>query len=261
MNVVITAPKGKMGRLLVKMALDSDGIDIVAGLGPQNRPYIGQDVGIAAGLGRKADALVTDDLDEAVRLCDLIIDFSTVQLSMNVLDAALRHKKTLVCGTTGFSNGQLAKIIDGADSIPIFKSANTSYVVHVMNALLKIAATALFEKSDIDIIDLHDRMKVDIPSGTAMEFGQTISKAVNRTLDENLLSFHSVRSGDIASSHKVIFGCLGERLEISHHAQNWECFARGAMDAVFFMRDKGPGLYTMVDVVQNGLLINCEGGS
>lgn len=260
MKVTITAPRGKMGRLLVKAAMNRDGIDVVAGLGPEGRPYIGQDVGIAAGLGRRTDSPVIDDLDAAVLLCDIIIDFSTVQLSMDVLDAALRHKKALICGTTGFSEHQFARISDAADTIPVLKAANTSYVVHVMSVLLKTAAAALFGKSDIDIIDMHDRIKKDAPSGTAIELAQAMSEAVNRAF-KDFVSFHSIRSGDIASSHKVIFGCLGERLEITHHAQDWECFAEGAIDAALFMQHKGPGLYTMVDVVQEELLINGKGGN
>lgn len=261
MDVMITAPKGKMGRLLVRMAAEREGLTVTAGLGPKGRPYIGQDAGIAADLGYSVNAPVVDDVEEAVSRCDLIIDFSTVELSMAVLKSAIRQKKALLCGTTGFSAEQLMEIRAASKVIPVLKAANTSYVIHVMNELLGIAARALAGKSDIDIIDFHDRMKKDAPSGTAIELAQTMTEALNRAPDEDFLSFHSIRSGDISSSHQVIFGCIGERLEITHHAQNWECFARGALDAVFFMENKGPGFYTMRDVVRSEIAKAQEPGN
>lgn len=253
MNVIITAPRGKMGKLLVRMATEREGLDIVAGLGPKGRSYIGQDIGIAADLGYPVNIPVVDDLEQVIERCDLIIDFSTVELSMEVLKSAIRHQKAVLCGTTGFDAEQLMEIRAAARKIPVLKAANTSYVVHVMNELLGFAARALKGKTDIDIIDFHDRMKKDSPSGTAIELAETMTKAMGRAPDEDFLSFHSVRSGDIASSHQVIFGCLGEQLEIMHRAQNWECFARGAIDAAFFMDGKGPGFYTMGDVIRSSM--------
>lgn len=250
MKVIVTAPKGKMGKLIIKVAVERDKIDVSAALGPKGRPYIGEDAGLASGLGYKIDAPVVDDLSAVIDGCDVIVDFSTVELSMEVLGMAVRHKKPLILGTTGFSGEQLREIAAAAKEIPVLKAANTSYVISVMKDILAAAAKALDGKSDIDIIDMHDRMKKDSPSGTAIELAGFMAKAIGRENDLDFVNFHSIRSGDISSSHTVIFGCLGERLEITHHAHDWECFARGATDAAFFIADRAPGFYTMQDVIR-----------
>jgi len=250
MKVIVTAPKGKMGKLIIKVAVDRDRIDVSAALGPKGRDYIGEDVGFAAGLGYKINAPVVDDLEKVIEDCDVIIDFSTVEFSMEALRLAVKHKKPFICGTTGFSGEQLREIGCAAKEIPLLKASNTSYVVSLMKELLATAAKGLYGKADIDIIEMHDRNKKDAPSGTSIEMAETMAKATGNGNDLDAVHFHSVRSGDISSSHTVIFGCLGERLEITHHAHDWECFARGAVDAAFFLDGKAPGFYTMQDVIR-----------
>jgi len=250
MKIMITAPKGKMGRLILKAAAENDKLDIVGALGPAGRDYIGQDAGRAAGFGFDAGVPVSDALEELIARCDAVIDFSTVELSMAVLDAALRHKKALVCGTTGFSEEQLAAISEASASIPLLHASNTSYVVSLMYRLLALAAGNLAGRADIDIIDMHDRQKKDAPSGTAKEMASVIAEALGGDSAGDAIRFHSIRSGNISSSHSVIFGCMGERLEITHHAYDWECFAKGACDAALFLDGRGPGLYSMQDVVR-----------
>ncbi|WP_027400230.1 4-hydroxy-tetrahydrodipicolinate reductase [Anaerovorax odorimutans] len=253
MKVIITAPKGKMDRLIVKVAAESDDIEIIATLGTKGRDYIGKDTGQVAGLGYDIKAPVIDSLETkiegkpAIEQCDIIIDFSTVELSMEVLSLAEKYKKAYVCGTTGFSEEQIKIIHNTSKEIPVLFSANTSFVVNLMSKLLEISSSALGSKADIEIIDMHDKNKKDAPSGTAKEMGQAIKEASGIELKEN--AYHSVRSGDIPSSHTVIFGCMGERLEITHHAYNWECYARGACIAARFLYDKTPGLYNMKDVL------------
>lgn len=250
MKVIVTAPKGKMGKLIIRVAVDRDKIDVSAALGPKGRDYIGEDAGLVSGLGYKINAPVVDDLEKVVDDCDVIIDFSTVELSMEALQIAVKHKKPFICGTTGFSGEQLREIGAAAKEIPVLKASNTSFVVGLMKELLATAAKGLSGKADIDIVEMHDRMKKDAPSGTSIEMAEAMAKAIDSENDLDFVHFHSIRSGDISSSHTVIFGCLGERLEITHHAHDWECFARGAVDAAFFMEGKPAGFYTMQDVIR-----------
>lgn len=246
-KIVITAPRGHMDGLIVKTAFHREGIEIVGGLGPAGRDYIGKDIGQVCGLGQEIGALVYDNLEEIIRECDFVIDFSTVELSMSVLEVCKKYKKGLLCGTTGFTTEQEKVLLEAGKFIPMMKASNTSYVVNVMRKLLGIAAQALGDKAKIEIIDLHSQTKLDAPSGTALELAEEIVEKSDKEMSE--IVFHSVRAGNTPSSHKVYFGCMGEMMEISHHAYDWECYARGACDAVLYMAERGPGLYTMDEVI------------
>ncbi|MEA4845961.1 MAG: 4-hydroxy-tetrahydrodipicolinate reductase [Clostridiaceae bacterium] len=263
MKIIVTGPKGKMGRLITRLAAKRTDMDLVAGTAPKGRAYAGQDIGISAGMGEKVGAPVVDDLESVIDSCDIIIDYTTVENSMEVLEAALKHNKAVVCGTTGFSPEQFARIQEISQSIPVLYAANTSRVVNLMYKFLELAAKAIGNSSDIEIIEMHDRNKKDAPSGTSKEMGQIIAEALNENLKDiavygrfgkseripGSIGYHSIRSGDISSSHTVMFGLIGERLEITHHAYNWECFARGACEAAAFLYGKGAGLYTVKDVL------------
>lgn len=246
-KIIITAPRGHMDGLIVKAACEREDIQIVGGIGPNGRDYVGKDIGIAAGLGREIGALVYDNLEEIIEQCDLVVDFSRVELSMEVLEICKAHKKGLLCGTTGFSEEQEKKLLEAGREIPMMKAANTSYVVNVMRKLLGTAAAALGDKAKIEIIEMHSQTKLDAPSGTALELAEEMAEKSEHTMED--IVFHSVRAGDTPSSHKVLFGCMGEIMEISHHAYNWECYARGACDAAVYMAEHGAGLYTMEDVI------------
>ncbi len=246
-KILVIAPKGKMGKMIVKVAAESSDIKIVGGLGPEGRDYIGRDIGLASGLGYEVGALVYSDIEEIIDSCDVVVDFSTVELSIKVLEACIGHKKAFICGTTGFSPEQETKIKSAGKTIPVLKAANTSYLVNLMKRLLGIAASSLGEKAKIEIIDYHDQKKLDAPSGTAKELGAEMAAAASKDPEE--IAYHSVRAGDISSTHTVIFGLMGERMEISHISYNWECFARGAIDAVRYLKGRSPGLYTMEDVI------------
>ena len=251
MKIIIIAPKGKMGRLLVKVAAESKDLEIVGAVGPKGRDYIGNDTGAAAGIGYDIGVPVTDDLESIIDGCDAIIDFSTVELSLEVLEAARKHRKAFLCGTTGFSKNQLQKFQDASQEIPVLQASNTSYLVNLMKSLLAVTAKALKDQADIEIIEMHDALKKDAPSGTAKEMAEAIAEATGKGSYDEFVKFHSVRAGDISSSHTVLFGCMGERLEITHHAYNWECFARGACDAVRFLNNKQSGLYVMKDILKS----------
>ena len=261
LKMILIGPKGKLGKLIALQAARNSKIQLVGAIGRKGADYIGQDLGTVIGLGKKMDVLVYDDLEEIIEKADLVIDFSTVEASMATLRSCVKYQKAFVCGTTGFREEEVAEIKAAAETIPILYAANTSRAVNLMNNLLEVAAKSLGDKAQIDIIEMHDKLKLDAPSGTALEMGHTLAEALGWDFEEvaeygrqgrgirkeESITFHSLRSGDISSSHTVIFGLLGERLEITHHAHNWECFAKGALDCALYLQGKPKGLYSVRD--------------
>lgn len=164
-KIAITAPKGNMGMLIVEEACRRPEIEIAGGVGKPGRDYIGKDIAEAAGIDCTAGAPVYDDIEKVIEMCDIVVDFSTVELSMEVLKSCIAHGKGLICGTTGFSAGQTEALMSAGEKIPMMKAANTSYVVNVMRQLLGEAARKLGDKCRIEIIDMHSETKKDAPSG------------------------------------------------------------------------------------------------
>ena len=258
MKMIITAPRGKMASLIVADAASRDDVEIVAGIGPKGRDYIGKDIGDVAMVGRAVGAPVVDDIEAVIDEADVVCDFSTVELGMDILDACLRHKKALVVGTTGFNAEQHARLEAAASEIPIMIAANTDRMVNVMRKLLMEAARQLYEEADIEMVDMHDNTKLDSPSGTARELVESMGEAIGKDLvtdavygrpqgrhprEQGKVTFHAIRGGDTPSSHTVYFFGEGERLEITHHCLNWKGCAKGAVNACRWMADKPVGLY------------------
>ena len=253
-----------MGKLITQAAASREDLELVAGLGPKGRAYIGEDLGTVAMTGRTLGVPVTDDLESVIDRCDAIIDFSTREVSLEVLAAAVAHKKALVCGTTGFSEDEMARFHEAAKTIPMLYAANTSKLVNVMNKLLEMVTRTVGDELDIEILEMHDQWKKDVPSGTSREMGEIMAHALGKELEDiavygrekgenprkpGTIGYHSLRAGNIPSSHTVYFGGLGERLEITHHSYNWECFARGACDCAAYLEGKEAGFYTIQDVL------------
>ena len=262
MKTVVIAPRGKMGSAIVRVAAERADLRLVAAVGAPGAAYIGRDLGEVALLGRPLGVPVTDDLETAVAACDVIIDFSAKEMAPAAIAAALRHGKALVCGTTALGDAVRAQLEAASARIPVMHAANTSRMVFVLNRMLAMAASALGDKADVEILDLHDRRKLDAPSGTALELGETVARARGIDLEsaaiygrrgqgvrgDGAIAFHALRAGDVPSSHTVFLGGLGERLELTHHAYNMDCFAHGACDCAAFLAGQGPGLYTVADV-------------
>lgn len=263
MKVIVIGPRGKMGRMITQIAAARDDMELVAGIAPKGRDYVGTDLGLAAMAGYELGVPVVDDLGCVIEKSDVIIDFSTKESAMSVLELAIEYKKGLVCGTTGFSEEEFELFKKASEKIPVLYAANTSKLVNVMNKLLEFATSVIGEEADIEILEMHDQWKKDAPSGTSKEMGEIIAHALGRELKnvaiygregeaprvKGTIGYHSLRAGNIPSSHTVYFGCMGERLEITHHSYNWECFARGACDCAAYLADKGPGFYTIQDVL------------
>ncbi len=263
MKVIVIGPNGKMGKLITQTAASREDMQLVAGVAPAGRDYIGSDLGTAAMVGRELGVPVVDDLESVIEGCDVIIDFSTREMGMTVLGLAVAHKKALVCGTTGFSPEEMQRFRDAAAHIPMLYAANTSKLVNVMNKLLELVVSAAGGDLDIEILEMHDQWKKDAPSGTSKEMGEIMAEALGHKLSDiavygregasprtpGTIGYHSLRAGNIPSSHTVFFGGMGERLEITHHSYNWECFARGACDCAAYLAGREPGYYTIKNVL------------
>lgn len=259
---MVIGPRGKMGKLIVQEAARRDDMTLVGGIAPKGRDYVGADLGQVAGLGKELGKQVYDDLKTVIESCDVIIDFSTRETSLKVLETACLYKKSLVCGTTGFSEEEKEKFICASEKIPVLYAANTSKMVHVLKYLLE-TAVRLLPEADIEILEMHDQWKVDAPSGTSRELGEAVAKIRGEDWknvavfgregvsprEKGTIGYHSLRAGNIPSSHTVFLGGMGERIEISHHSYNWECFARGACDCAAFLKGKQKGYYTVEDVI------------
>ena len=256
MKVIVIGPRGKMGKLITQVAASRDDMELVGAIAPKGRDYIGKDLGTVAMTGFELGVPVTDDLES-------IIDFSTKEMAMEVLDLAIAHKKALVCGSTGFSTEEMKRFEEAGKQIPMLYAANTSKLVNIMNKLLELVTATLKDEIDIEILEMHDQWKKDAPSGTSKEMGEIMAHALGKELSDiavygregesprepGTIGYHSLRAGNIPSSHTVYFGGMGERLEITHHSYNWECFARGACDCAAYLEGKDPGFYSIKDVL------------
>lgn len=262
MRIVVTAPRGKMGSLILQAAASRPGIEVAAALVRPDADCLGQDAGYLCGLGVSMGAVATDDWDAALKSADVLVDFSTVEVGRHGLQKALQYRLPFICGTTGFTKEDHAAFAEVARHIPVLPAANTSRVVHLMARLLKQAAAELNGRADMELIEMHDRNKLDAPSGTSKELGRALCDAAGLEWEDAAvfgrhgagvrkpgeIGYHSLRAGDISSSHTVLFGLSGERLEITHHAHSWRCFAEGALDCAEYLHQKPPGLYSVEDV-------------
>ena len=184
MKVIVIGPRGKMGKLITQVAAERDDMELVAGVAPACRDYVGQDLGMVALIGRNLGVPVVDDLAAVIDDCDVIIDFSTRENALKVLDLAVKHGKALVCGTTGFSKEEFARFKEAAKTIPMLYAANTSKLVNIMNKLLEMVTKTLGEDADIEILEMHDQWKKDAPSGTSKEMGEIMAHAMGKELSD-----------------------------------------------------------------------------
>ncbi|HNH35661.1 MAG TPA: 4-hydroxy-tetrahydrodipicolinate reductase, partial [Rhodocyclaceae bacterium] len=200
----------------------------------------------------------------AAQAADCLIDFTRPAGTMVHLDACRRHGTHLIIGTTGFSPEQREAIRAASEDIPIVFAPNMAVGVNLVFKLLDVAARALAEGYDVEVVEAHHRHKVDAPSGTALRMGEVVAQALGRTLAEcavygreghtgerpaQQIGFATVRGGDIVGDHTVLFAGTGERVEITHKAASRMPYALGALRAARFLRGRTAGLFDMQDVL------------
>jgi len=260
MKIAVHGAAGRMGQRVTAVATQSQRYQIVAALESANHPAIGQDAGLIAGVNSLGIPIgVVGEID-----ADVVIDFSVPDAAVAVTKHCLDFKKPLVIATTGLEADQQQFIRDAARSIPIVWAPSMSTAVNVAMKLTEIAAQSLKELPsgvDVEIIERHHRYKEDSPSGTALRFGQIVAEQMGQTghihgrhgrpgkRPQNEIGYHAVRTGDNPGEHTIIFGMLGEVLEIRVAASNRDCYAQGALLAAEWLLGKPPGLYSMNDVL------------
>lgn len=222
MKIAINGACGRMGQAVAKAAAEA-GVEVSALIDVVKAP------GVTPTLSRKVDAL---------------IDFSTPEAALERLGECVTTQSPAVICTTGFTEEQKARIAAAGRAIPVVLSSNTSVGVNLLFKRVPEIAKALGESYDIDIVETHHRFKKDAPSGTAKTLAERIEAATGRKP-----RVHALRSGDVVGEHRVIFGALGESVEIIHRASSREVFARGAIEAARWVARAKPGLYSMLDAI------------
>lgn len=241
-----------MGQVMTRVLAGEPEMDVVAGV----------DLDPAKFMNRYPVYASLADVREAV---DILIDFSHHTSLGPILEYGLSRKLPLLICTTGFSPEERQRMSDASKELPILNSANMSLGVNLLLSLVKQATTILRDSFDVEIVERHHNQKVDSPSGTALMIAEAIqssldsqaelkfgrhSKSEKRTRNE--VGVHSVRGGAIVGDHEVIFAGQGEVIEITHSALSRDVFAYGAVRAARFLAGRGPGLYSMADVIESG---------
>ena len=240
-RIAINGSKGKMGLALIEAINSSSQSDFAAGFD-------------------KGDSLI-----DSINDFEVLIDFSRPEASLNALSACKDSGKSMVIGTTGFTDSGLKLIEQASKDIPIVFAPNMSVGVNLTLKILETSAKVIGPDSSIEIIEAHHRYKVDSPSGTALKMGEVVANALGRDLskcaiygregieeprDLNTIGFSSIRGGDVVGEHTVAFFMDGERVEITHKASSRSIYANGAVRAANWLAGKPSGLYSMQDVLE-----------
>jgi 4-hydroxy-tetrahydrodipicolinate reductase len=208
-----------------------------------------------------------DPVDKLVGLADVVIDVTAPAATMAVARLCSENQKPLVVGTTGHHQEQIEALRSVSQRCPVLLAPNFSLGVNLLFWMAETAGAKLGKDFDVEIVELHHRLKKDAPSGTAKRLAELIAAARQLNYEQNArhgreglvgerpvheIGVHAVRGGDIVGEHTVLFAGLGERIELTHKASSRETFARGAIQAARWIVGRSPGLYEMRDVLGLG---------
>ena len=239
-RIIIVGAKGRMGEALTRLARLDAGLELIAGL----------DQG--------------DHVPDFIDRCDAVIEFAHHSLSGDLAKIAADHGKALVIGTTGHTADERQEISAAAARIPIVFAPNFSIGVNLLFHLTQIAAQTLGENYDQEVVEMHHRLKLDAPSGTARHLGEILAEASGGTYEDltlhgrhgdvgarpkRVIGMHALRGGDVVGDHTVHFSTVGERIELTHRASSRDTFASGALRAAQWVGAQKAGLYSMQDVL------------
>ncbi|MEK8047313.1 4-hydroxy-tetrahydrodipicolinate reductase [Ideonella margarita] len=262
LRIAIAGASGRMGRMLIEAVHQADDCVLAGALDVPGSPALGNDA--TAWLGHQSGVAITSDLRAGLANAQVLIDFTRPEGTLAHLAVCRELGIKAVIGTTGFSDEQKAQINEAAADVAIMMAPNMSVGVNVVLKLLDMAARALNEGYDIEIIEAHHRHKVDAPSGTALAMGETVAAALGRDLkacavygregvtgerDPSTIGFATVRGGDIVGDHTVLFAGTGERIEITHKSSSRVTYAQGSLRAARFLASRPNGLFGMNDVL------------
>lgn len=198
---------------------------------------------------------------KALEKMDMVLDFSTKEALPEVLAYCLHHQVPLVMGTTGHEEEAQKSLVEASKKIPVFQSGNYSLGIYVLRQVLKRAAALLMEDADVEIIERHHKKKKDAPSGTALMLLEALEEVLPgreatfgrsgfALRGEKEVGIHAVRGGSIVGEHEVVFALDSEVLSFKHQGESRRLFAKGALLAMDYLLEKGPGYYTMDELMR-----------
>ncbi len=247
-----------MGQRLVALASADHELSVVAAIESRDHPRLGEDAGVVAGV----KVLGVPIMDNLTVPADVVIDFSVPAAAEACIEACRQNRIPLVVATTGLDEAQLDKLRAASQETPLLWSPSMSLAVNLTMRLAEVAAAALKDRdADVEILERHHRYKEDAPSGTALKFGRIISEVMGQAHERHgrrgrpgrrphgEIGYHAIRVGDNPGEHTVIFGMLGETIELTVRASNRDCYAASALTAAKFLAGKQPGLFSMNDVL------------
>lgn len=259
----VVGASGRMGRMLVREIADTEGAVLAGAVERAGHEDLGKDAGTLAGIV-PVGVMLSADSAAMVASCDAVLDFTTPPATVALAALAAQARIVHVIGTTGIDKAQTEDIRRAAKHATIVWGDNMSVGINLLRALVRRVAATLGPDWDIEIVEMHHKHKVDAPSGTALALGRAAAAGRGVDLDavaargrdghtgarrRGDIGFSALRGGDVVGDHTAIFAGAAERIEIGHKAAGREIYARGAVRAALWARDKGPGLYDMADVL------------
>lgn len=263
-RIAIIGAAGRMGRILIEATDAAADSEMGAGIILPSDSLIGADAGEMAGLGKKLGVSLVGSLETAKDDFDVLIDFTSPEATMANIEFCKANGKGIVIGTTGLSDEQKATLQAAGKDMKIVFAPNYSVGVTLCLNLLRMAAKVMGDESDIEVIEMHHKHKVDSPSGTALRLGEVVAETMGWDLNEvanygregitgarphKEIGFQTIRGGDVVGDHTVMFATEGERVEITHKAQSRMTFAKGAVRAAGWLKAQDNGVYDMQDVL------------
>jgi len=257
-RIAIHGAAGRMGQRLIALGAKDAQLTLAGAIDAPQHPRLGEDAGLIAGIGAVGVPL-SADLPAGV---EAVIDFSVPAALDSIVARCVAARVPLVVATTGLKPEQIEKLRAAAQQIPLVWAPSMSLAVNLTMKLTEMAAQALADKdADVEILERHHRFKEDAPSGTALKFGQIVAGAMGQTAARHgregrpgarphgEIGYHAIRTGDNPGEHTIIFGLLGETIELTVRASNRDCYAIGALAAAKFLVGQPVGLYGMSDVL------------
>jgi 4-hydroxy-tetrahydrodipicolinate reductase len=262
-RVAVTGAAGRMGSRVIALLQEEESLKLAGAVEREDHAAVGRDAGEKAGLP-PLGVPIRGDLSEVISDCEVIIDFTAPAASLCNIELVSAAEKAIVVGTTGFPKADIDRIRTLSARCPCVLSPNMSVGVNILFKVLGEIAPILGTEYDVEIYEAHHRFKKDAPSGTALRMAQIIARALGRDLEDvgvfgrkgvigerthEEIGIHTLRAGDIVGEHTVVFGGMGERIELVHRAQSRDNFARGALRAAKFAAHAGNGVWDMLDVL------------
>ncbi|MEO8527262.1 MAG: 4-hydroxy-tetrahydrodipicolinate reductase [Caldimonas sp.] len=262
LRIAVAGASGRMGQALIEAVVASPDLALAGALEVAGSSSLDSDA--AAFLGRVSGVRIGADVRAGLAHADVLIDFTRPEGTLAHLAICRELGVNAVVGTTGFTSAQKAEIAAHGERIAIVMAPNMSVGVNVVMKLLEVAGRALDESYDVEIVETHHRLKVDAPSGTALQMGEVVAAARGTTLEAaavharhgdtgvrrtGTIGFASLRGGDIVGDHTVLFASGGERIEITHRSSSRANYAQGSLRAARFLKGKKSGLFGMAQVL------------